>query len=73
MASRLVARSSSAARDEALTRAADLLEQRVGAILEANATDHSRLAVLQAELERLADERETLETQWLASSESLEG
>jgi glutamate-5-semialdehyde dehydrogenase len=42
VASRLVARSSSAARDEALTRAADLLEQRVGAILEANATDLER-------------------------------
>jgi glutamate-5-semialdehyde dehydrogenase len=37
-----VARSSSAARDEALTRAADLLEQRAGAILEANATDLDR-------------------------------
>jgi glutamate-5-semialdehyde dehydrogenase len=42
VASRLVARSSSAARDEALTRAADLLEQRAGAILEANATDLER-------------------------------
>ncbi len=37
-----MARSSSAARDEALTRAADLLEQRAGAILEANATDLER-------------------------------
>ncbi len=37
-----MARSSSAARDEALTRAADLLEQRAGAILGANATDLER-------------------------------
>jgi glutamate-5-semialdehyde dehydrogenase len=39
VAGRLVARSSSATRDEALIRAADLLEQRVGPILEANTTD----------------------------------
>jgi len=38
-ASRLVARASSAARNEALHRAADLLEERTGAILDANATD----------------------------------
>jgi glutamate-5-semialdehyde dehydrogenase len=38
-ASRLVARASSAARDEALARADDLLEQRAELILEANATD----------------------------------
>jgi ABC transport system ATP-binding/permease protein len=40
--------------------------------MEANATNHNRLADLQAEFERLAEERETLETQWLASSEALE-
>jgi len=37
-----VARSSSATRDEALVRAADLLEQRVGPILEANTIDVDR-------------------------------
>ena len=41
-ASRLVARASSASRDEALLRAADLLEQRVGPVLEANAVDVER-------------------------------
>jgi glutamate-5-semialdehyde dehydrogenase len=38
-ASRLLARASSAARDEALARAADLLEQRSALILDANAAD----------------------------------
>jgi glutamate-5-semialdehyde dehydrogenase len=38
-ASRLLARASPAARDEALARAADLLEQRSALILEANAAD----------------------------------
>ncbi len=41
-ASRLVARASSAARNEALHRAADLLEERTDAILDANATDLAR-------------------------------
>ncbi len=41
-AGRLVARSSSAARDEALLYAADLLVERAGPILEANATDVAR-------------------------------
>ncbi len=41
-AGRLVARSSSATRDEALIRAADLLEQRLGPILEANTADMAR-------------------------------
>ena len=41
-AGRLVARSSSAARDEALSRSADLLDERVEAILEANADDLQR-------------------------------
>jgi glutamate-5-semialdehyde dehydrogenase len=41
-ASRLVARSSSAARNEALHRAADLLEERTDAVLTANAGDVSR-------------------------------
>ena len=42
VAGRLVARSSSATRDEALLRAADLLEQRLGPILEANTADMAR-------------------------------
>jgi glutamate-5-semialdehyde dehydrogenase len=41
-ASRLLARASSTARDEALCRAADLLEQRGGHVLEANASDVER-------------------------------
>ncbi len=41
-ASRLVARASSAARDEALSRAADLLEYQAEPILEANAVDLER-------------------------------
>jgi glutamate-5-semialdehyde dehydrogenase len=41
-ASRLVARASSAARNEALQRSADLVEERTDAILMANATDVAR-------------------------------
>jgi glutamate-5-semialdehyde dehydrogenase len=41
-ASRLVARASSAVRNEALARAADLLEERTDAVLSANATDVAR-------------------------------
>ena len=41
-ASRVVAASSSAARDDALRQAADLIEARAGLILEANATDVDR-------------------------------
>jgi ATP-binding cassette subfamily F protein uup len=40
--------------------------------MEANASDHSRLAELQSELEALAVEREQMETDWLETSESLE-
>jgi ABC transport system ATP-binding/permease protein len=40
--------------------------------MAASATDHGRLAELQAELEHLAAEREQLETGWLELSESLE-
>jgi ABC transport system ATP-binding/permease protein len=40
--------------------------------MEACATDHARLAELQAELERLVAERERLEASWLELSESLE-
>ncbi len=39
VAGRVVARSSSATRDDALRIAADLIEERAGAILDANATD----------------------------------
>ncbi len=41
--------------------------------MDASATDHGRLAELQSELERLAGERDRLETEWLETSESLEG
>ncbi len=41
-ASRLVARASSAVRNEAIHRAADLLEERTDAVLSANATDVAR-------------------------------
>src|SRR6185437_6390859 len=40
--------------------------------MAASATDHGRLAELQAELERVAAEREQLEAGWLELSESLE-
>jgi ATP-binding cassette subfamily F protein uup len=40
--------------------------------MQANASDHGRLAELQAELEVLVAEREELEAQWLETSESLE-
>jgi ATP-binding cassette subfamily F protein uup len=41
--------------------------------MAANATDHARLAEIQAELEQLVAEREQLEASWLQTSESLEG
>jgi ATP-binding cassette subfamily F protein uup len=40
--------------------------------MQASATDHARLAELQADLEKLLSEREQLETAWLELSESLE-
>jgi ATP-binding cassette subfamily F protein uup len=40
--------------------------------MQASATDHARLAELQADLEKLLAERERLETAWLELSESLE-
>ncbi len=40
--------------------------------MEANATDHARLATLQAELEHAVAERERLETTWLETAESVE-
>jgi ATP-binding cassette subfamily F protein uup len=41
--------------------------------MAANASDHAQLAELQTELERLATEREALESAWLERSESLDG
>jgi ATP-binding cassette subfamily F protein uup len=41
--------------------------------MAAHATDHSRLAELQSELELLLAEREALETKWLEISQALEG
>jgi ATP-binding cassette subfamily F protein uup len=48
-------------------------EREVSEQMTANASDHSRLAELQAELERLGGEREQLEGSWLEMSEALEG
>jgi ABC transport system ATP-binding/permease protein len=59
-----------------LERALDQLAEREAGLHEqmaANATDHSRLAELQVELDQFVDEREQLETSWLQMSESLEG
>jgi ATP-binding cassette subfamily F protein uup len=47
---------------------ADLNEE-----MAASATDHARLTELQSELERLVAERGELETEWVESSELLEG
>ena len=40
--------------------------------MQASASDHARLAELQANLEELLAEREQLETAWIELSESLE-
>jgi ABC transport system ATP-binding/permease protein len=59
-----------------IERAIEKLVERETTLHEqmaANATDHSRLAELQVELDQLVDEREELETSWLQTSESLEG
>jgi ABC transport system ATP-binding/permease protein len=58
-----------------LERTIERLAARERALHEqmaASATDHARLAELQAELELLAAEREELETAWLQTSEALE-
>lgn len=60
---------------ERLERAVEQLAERETKLNEqmaADASDHARLAELQAELERLVGEREQLETSWLQTSESLE-
>jgi predicted nuclease with TOPRIM domain len=54
---------------EQLTRREGELGEQMAAV----ASDHVELARLQAELERTTAERERLETDWLATSESLEG
>ncbi len=53
---------------EKLTRRESALHEQ----MTAHATDHGRLAELQAELERVVGERERVETGWLEASESLE-
>jgi ABC transport system ATP-binding/permease protein len=58
-----------------LERAIEQLVEREGTLHEqmaADATNHARLAELQAELEQLVGEREQLEASWLETSESLE-
>jgi ATP-binding cassette subfamily F protein uup len=47
-------------------------EQKLDEEMHASASDHARLAELQSELERLAGERDRLETEWFETSESLE-
>ena len=57
-----------------IERALDRLTEREAALHEemaASATDHVRLAELQAELEAAAAERDALETGWLEASEAL--
>jgi ABC transport system ATP-binding/permease protein len=59
-----------------LEREIDNLSQRESALhaqMATYATDHGRLAELQAELEQMIAERERLETRWLETSELLEG
>jgi len=58
-----------------MERAIEQLAERETALNEemaVHATDHARLAELQAELEQVATERETLEASWLEASEALE-
>ena len=58
-----------------LERALDRVADRAHALegeMAASATDHARLGELQADLDALAAERETLEADWLETSESLE-
>jgi ATP-binding cassette subfamily F protein uup len=47
-------------------------EAELSGQMTANATDHARLAELQGELELVTGQREETETEWLATSESLE-
>ncbi len=58
-----------------LERSIEKLAERENGLTEemhASASDHARLAELQADLEKLLAERERLETTWLELSESLE-
>jgi ATP-binding cassette subfamily F protein uup len=48
-------------------------EQQLHEQMAASATDHARLAQLQADLDAVAAERERLETAWLEASEAVEG
>ena len=58
-----------------LERAIEQLAEHERTLIEqmtANASDHARLASLQAELEQVVAERGALETSWLETSEALE-
>ena len=57
-----------------IERALDRLAEREAALhdeMAASATDHVRLAELQAELDAAAEERDRLETGWLEASEAV--
>src|ERR1035438_5707441 len=59
-----------------MERAIEQLSEREAALNEemaVNATDHARLAELQAELEQVATEREALEASWLEGAERKSG
>jgi ATP-binding cassette subfamily F protein uup len=59
-----------------LERSIEKLSERESGLTEemqTSATDHGRLAELQADLEKLLAERDRLETAWLELSESLDG
>ena len=59
-----------------LERSIEKLSERESGLsqeMQASATDHTRLAELQADLEDLLAERERLETAWIELSESLDG
>jgi ATP-binding cassette subfamily F protein uup len=59
-----------------LERSIEKLSERESGLsqeMQASATDHTRLAELQADLEELLAERERLETAWIELSESLDG
>ncbi len=59
-----------------LERALERVAQREAALhdeMAASASDHERLAALTADLSALAAERDQLESEWLVTSELLEG
>jgi len=48
-------------------------EHELHELMAVSATDHSRLAELSAELRRIMDERESLESEWLETASALDG